>query len=354
MSRKISRSRLWFNLLFPLACYFVFVYPVVRLGNWYADGGGPDIWHALLLWALSYFAMLYSFRGPNMKVRYVVVHWMGASFVFATLTLAAEAVRVLFTVSDPVLAKWVLVAGLVLILLAVLLSHHLSVKHFELKTPKVSRPWRIAQISDVHIGSRQGSYMQRIVDRINRLEPDFVVITGDLIDSSAVEFEALKSIAHLDARTFFTLGNHERYADVEKIVNIAQRLGVTTLRQSSVMEQELVFHGIDDADAHDHVAVHMPVLEVGRERYNVLLYHRPLGWEAAVEHGIDLMLSGHTHNGQIFPFNLVVRQQFSRISGMYEAGDARLYVSSGTGTWGPLMRLGSLNEISVFDIKPHD
>ena len=66
------------------------------------------------------------------------------------------------------------------------------------------------------------------------------------------------------------------------------------------------------------------------------------------------MLSGHTHNGQIFPFNLVVKQQFSRIRGMYKQGDARLYVSSGTGTWGPLMRLGSLNEISVFDITPHD
>ena len=95
----------------------------------------------------------------------------------------------------------------------------------------------------------------------------------------------------------------------------------------------------------------------------MLLYHRPLGWEAAVEHGVDLMLSGHTHNGQIFPFNLLVKRQFRRISGLYSSKDsgkdgaagrpnAHLYVSPGTGTWGPLMRLGSLNEITCIDVKP--
>ena len=71
-----------------------------------------------------------------------------------------------------------------------------------------------------------------------------------------------------------------------------------------------------------------------------------------MDHGIDLMLSGHTHNGQIFPFNLLVKQQFKRIAGLYIEKDARLYVSSGTGTWGPLMRLGSMNEITLFDLLP--
>jgi predicted MPP superfamily phosphohydrolase len=72
-----------------------------------------------------------------------------------------------------------------------------------------------------------------------------------------------------------------------------------------------------------------------------------------VEHGVDLMLSGHTHNGQIFPFNYLVRQQFARIKGLYQSESAYLYVNSGTGTWGPLMRLGTRNEISCFDLVPH-
>jgi predicted MPP superfamily phosphohydrolase len=277
---------------------------------------------------------------------------MGAGFIFAVVTLLAEGIRLVVPVSDTVVVYGVLVAGLACIIVAMLLSHVLAVKQHNISSPKVSRDYRIAQISDVHIGSRQGGFMQRIVNKLNSLEPDFIVVTGDLVDSSAVDFLALASIQQLKARTFFTIGNHERYADLEKIVDIAGRLGMTMLRQESIVSDELMFIGIDDADDKNQVALHLPGIYKDPEKFNVLLYHRPVGWESAIEHGIELKLSGHTHNGQIFPFNLLVKQQFNRISGMYQQGNSRLYVSSGTGTWGPLMRLGSMNEISVFDIKP--
>jgi hypothetical protein len=241
----------------------------------------------------------------------------------------------------------------VLIIVAVLFSHHLTVKRHDVFSHKVTRHWRVAQISDVHIGSRQGGYMRRVVNRINQLSPDYVVITGDLVDSSTVGIEELESIAEIQAPTYFIIGNHERYADVDKIIGIAGQLGVTTLRQESDVAGELNFIGIDDADRPDQVDLHLPDIARHSDKFNVLLYHRPVGWECAIKHDIDLMLSGHTHNGQIFPFNLVVKQQFNRISGMYRDRHHHLYVSSGTGTWGPLMRLGSLNEISVLDIRPH-
>ncbi len=133
---------------------------------------------------------------------------------------------------------------------------------------------------------------------------------------------------------------------------MADHLGMITLRQQTYHSDQLTFIGIDDVDDVDQVVQQLPQLSSHAEKFNKLLYHRPLGWESAIESGIELMLSGHTHNDQVFPFNWVVKQQFKRIEGMYEQGNARLYVSSGTSTWGPLMRLGSLNEVTLIELIP--
>ena len=352
MTAQISKTWLRFYSLLPLACLFVFVYPVIRLSNWYSAGTSLGVYHALLIWAVSGVAMWYSFSAPKMKIRYLAVHWMGISFVFAVLTLFAEGLRLALPIQDVLIVQGVLVAGVLGVLFSILLSHHLSVKRLEIFSRKISRSYRIAQISDVHIGSRQAGFMRRIVGRLNALDADYVVVTGDLIDSSTVDYQALESIKQVNAPIFFVIGNHERYADLPKIIDLAGRLGMKTLRQESVVSEQLVFSGIDDADHKDQVAKHLPSINKDPDKFNILLYHRPVGWESAIEHGIDLMLSGHTHNGQIFPFNFIVKQQYNRISGMYRQGNSHLYVSSGTGTWGPCMRLGSLNEITVFEIKP--
>ena len=287
-----------------------------------------------------------------MGIRYPIVHWLGASFIFATLTGVAEIARLLVSYTDQSVAQGVFLSGLVLTILAVLLSHHLAIRCHEVFSSKVTRPWRVVQISDVHIGSRKRGFMQRIIRQINRLKPNYVVITGDLIDSSVVDIDALQSIDQLTAPVLYTIGNHERYADLEKILDIASRLGMKTLRQESVTDAEISFIGIDDSDHYNQVQKHLPTILRDNKKFNILLYHRPNGWESAIRHDIDLMLCGHTHNGQVFPFNLIVKQQFEYISGMYCDRQYHLYVSPGTGTWGPSMRLGSFNEISVFDIKP--
>jgi len=352
MQARKSFFAKWFNTIFILSCFFIFAYPAGRLSYWSFHHAGLSIVIAIVSWVLTVVAARHAFSGPKMKIRYLVVHWMGASYILASFTLVADIVRIFVTVEDAVAIVAVLIATLASIFVAILISHHLAVKVLTIPSPKIDRPYRIVQISDVHIGSRQKGFMLRIVNKINSLKPDFIVITGDLIDSSAVNIDALESIRQLDAVTLFSIGNHERYSDLAKVITMADQLGMITLRQESYHSDTLSFSGIDDADDANQVALHLPGISPDITKFNVLLYHRPVGWESAIDHGIDLMLSGHTHNGQIFPFNWVVKQQFSRIAGLYTQGDSRLYVSSGTGTWGPLMRLGSLNEVTLFDLVP--
>ncbi len=296
--------------------------------------------------------MWVSFERPRPILRYAMVHWMGISFVQATVTLGYELLRPVLPFSDPVVVPWLLAAGGGLTLFALAASHWVVVRHFVIPAARIRQSVRVVQISDVHIGSRQGAFLARIVRRINQLKPDYVVITGDLIDSSAVEIDALRSLEHLSGTPFFSVGNHERYADLPKALSMLRSLGVTPLQQESFRAGDVQFVGVDDAENEDQLAHKLPQTGIREDCFTILLYHRPVGWESAMQQGVDLMLSGHTHNGQIFPFNLLVRQKFGRIRGLYRQGGCYLYVSSGTGTWGPLMRLGSQNEISCFDLRP--
>ena len=344
------RTPLVFRTLFLSICFFVFAYPVMRLSSWLGTPIGAI--GTIIIWIAGILGMWHSFRGPNMVIRYITVHWMGASFMLAVVVLCYDLLSIPFDFNHAIAARWLLVIGVILVVGAIAVSHHLNVNKIEIHSDKLEHKRRVVQISDVHIGSRQGGYMARIVNRINKLDPDIVVITGDLIDSSSVEIEDLQPLADIVAPAFFCVGNHERYADLPKAIDMLERLMVKPLRQQSHFEAGVHLHGIDDADSPRQVANELPGLELQRERFNILLYHRPNGWEDAITHGVDLMLSGHTHNGQIFPFNYVVKQQFERIKGHYQKDGAHLYVNCGTGTWGPLMRLGSMNEISCFDLVP--
>ena len=127
-------------------------------------------------------------------------------------------------------------------------------------------------------------------------------------------------------------------------------LWIRALDEAGVLADGLQLIGIDDADDVHQIGRELANITVDPQCFKVLLYHRPLGWDSAVKAGIDLTLSGHTHNGQIFPFNWLVKQQFKLITGLHRSGQCQLYVSPGTGTWGPVMRLGSRNEITCIDL----
>jgi len=221
----------------------------------------------------------------------------------------------------------------------------------------------IAQISDLHVGPTIGErHVRRIVEQVNALRADVVAVTGDLVDGTVRELGAAVShLGRLEARhgVFFVTGNHEYYAGVGPWLDELRRLGVRVLRNERVSLGDAAasfdLAGVDDWSAHGFGDGHG--LDLGRalagrepDRALVLLAHQPRGVGEAVRAGVELQLSGHTHGGQIVPFNLLVRAAYPYVKGLYrheEEGRAgQIFVSRGTGYWGPPMRLGAPPEIA--------
>lgn len=221
---------------------------------------------------------------------------------------------------------------------------HVNTLHID-GSPGVSDQ-SIVQLSDVHIGSRSPRYLERIVEKVKRLNPTWVVITGDLLDSPQIGHVELEPLTAIADRTLLVMGNHERYEGIDRVTSMLASIGVTVLRNEAIDALPFQFVGVDDHDSPGHLIQQLKRFEPHQDAYRVLLYHRPHGMEHASKWGFDLMLVGHTHRGQIFPFHFIVRRFFRRIYGTHHFGRMTLHISSGTGTWGPLLRLGSRNEIT--------
>jgi uncharacterized protein len=227
------------------------------------------------------------------------------------------------------------------------------------RLPASLHGFTIAQISDLHLGpTLREDFIRHIVDRVNALDADLVAITGDLVDGSVERLRKIVApIANLRARhgVFFVTGNHEYYSGVDEWIAEIRRLGITVLRNERVSigsaQASFDLVGVDDAHAHQFGNGHgedVPRAVQGRDpnREAVLLAHQPRTIFTAAEHGIGLQLSGHTHGGQIWPFGYLVRLQQPVVKGLAKIGSVWLYVNSGTGYWGPPMRLGAPPEIT--------
>jgi uncharacterized protein len=227
-----------------------------------------------------------------------------------------------------------------------------SVVKVQLTSRKLHSQLRFAQITDVHIGSRSAAFLQRVIQQVNSVNPQFLCITGDFIDAPGIGEEQLAALRNCRAPIYFTIGNHERYEDLDAIINCLERLGVTVLRSRTATLGAVQLIGIDDSEHPTQVERELARLDIDTGLFVLLLYHRPRGLAAAARSGVDLMICGHTHNGQIVPFNLVVRRVFEQTVGLFRDGLTHLYVSPGTGTWGPVMRLGSRGEVTLFEVQP--
>jgi len=231
------------------------------------------------------------------------------------------------------------------------------------RLPRALSGLTVAQITDLHAGPTIREHeVRRVVDQTNALRPDVVAVTGDLVDGSVRQLgRAIGELARLRARygVYFVTGNHEYYSGVDAWVAELRRLGIRVLRNERVTIGEpgasLDLAGVDDWSAGRFGEGHgtdLPGALAGRDpdRSLVLLAHQPRGVDEAVRAGVELQLSGHTHGGQIFPFSLLVGAFYPYIKGLYrhvEGGrSGQVFVSRGTGYWGPPMRLGNPPEIA--------
>lgn len=223
---------------------------------------------------------------------------------------------------------------------------------------------RIVQISDIHVGPTvRKAYLRSIVDTVNNLDPDLIVLTGDLVDGTVDDLrDDVAPIADLKAPygKFFVTGNHEYYSGVESWITEVERLGFTALindhRVVTVDGNSFIVAGVTDYHAGgllpSHTSSPKAALESAPEGIpRIMLAHQPLSAFEAADEDVDLLISGHTHGGQYFPWNVVVNSVQPFVRGLNRHRDMLIYVSVGTGYWGPPLRIGEPSEITVLTLQ---
>jgi uncharacterized protein len=315
--------------------------------------------------------------------------WMGMMFILAVILFGTDILRWLVgwlarlssqsAIVDPsrrVFTARVLAGGALATVVGVAAAAvsatrgRVAAKRVEVvldRLPPSADGMRIVQVCDMHVGGLLGrSFVEQVVETCNQLAPDVIAIVGDLVDGSIEELRpVIAPMADLRARhgVFFVTGNHEYYSSsgARAWMEEIGRMGIRVLDSERVPIGS-ADAGFDLAGVPDHGAgrfpregppENIPQAMAGRDpaRAVVLLAHQPIAiWEAARQ-GVDLQLSGHTHGGQIWPWGAMVRLQQPFIRGLARLHDTQIYVSCGTGFWGPPMRLGAPAEITEIVLR---
>ena len=321
-------------------------------------------------------------RGAPRALVWIAFLWMGVVFLLSAFLGLADAARGLAWVArklaapvaplDPqrrIFLSRALAAGvggLVVGLSAVGVRSALAglrVKDVPVRIPNLPPALaglRLVQISDVHIGPLlHKEWVEGVVDRVRALRPDLVAITGDLVDGTVDELREhvapLARLAEAPRGVYFTTGNHEYYSGVDEWLRYLPSLGIRPLANERVeVAPGLDVAGIHDPTGRGRYAPDLPATLDGRDSKKpvVLLAHQPRQFREAARHGVALTLSGHTHGGQIWPFSWLVALVQPYIAGLHRLGESQLYVSRGTGFWGPPMRVFAPAEITLLRLFP--
>ncbi|MFA7766854.1 metallophosphoesterase [Streptomyces sp. NRRL S-448] len=225
------------------------------------------------------------------------------------------------------------------------------------KLPRAAHGFRIAVVSDVHLGPVLGrAHTQRIVDTVNRTQPDLIAIVGDLVDGSVPDLgSAAEPLRRLAARhgSYFVTGNHEYFSGAQQWIDHVRELGLNPLENARRELPYFDLAGVNDiqGEREDKGPDFGAALgDRDRSRAAVLLAHQPVVIHDAVRHGVDLQLSGHTHGGQLWPGNYLAELANPTVAGLERYGDTQLYVSRGAGAWGPPVRVGAPSDITVVEL----
>lgn len=242
-------------------------------------------------------------------------------------------------------------------------AKNVEIEVVDVKIKDLKSPYTIIQISDVHIGGLiDKDFINSLVNKINILNADIVVITGDLVDTK-LEYAslALNELKNIKSKygTYFIVGNHEYFHGVKPIIDYVNSLGIKTLENENVYvgakDEGFNLCGVYDRFGfkyNDFIPDINKAMENRQNSPTILLAHQPKFInDIKNTKGIDLMLSGHTHGGQLFPFNFLIKLEQPYVKGLHTFNDfTQVYVNKGTGFWGPPMRLGASSEITVLKL----
>lgn len=259
----------------------------------------------------------------------------------------------------PLIAGLLMAVAVITSLYGVINARWIRVRRIAVELPGLPLNWRGRKallISDVHLGNVNGApFARRIVAMAQKLQPDIVFVPGDLFDGTAADLDKM-AVPFKDLQPpfgiYFSTGNHEEFASKEQYVNAAARAGMRVLNNEKVVAEGLHIAGVPYGDSTSPIRLRaiLEGMQLNPNEACILLNHMPSRLPIVERAHVSLQISGHTHGGQFFPFTLPTRRIFGKFThGLHRFGSLQVYTSTGVGTWGPPMRVGTHPEIVLLE-----
>ncbi|HCY38083.1 MAG TPA: metallophosphoesterase [Candidatus Margulisbacteria bacterium] len=392
MARKNMKNMLYYIMLISIISLIMFLYILV---NYYIYGKllaiipNNRLW--LLIYRITFIAVASSFLVGRIIERVnsgivsgtiilVGSFWLGIAYYLFLFFLAADVIIFLLTffhlvpgtriAGTMLLRSWTFVA----LVTALTVFGHLNSKNIRVTTIRLDIPKQagtlktlnLVAVSDIHLGTLiRNSRLKHIIDTMNSLNPDIVLLPGDVVDEDLApvikynmgdELKAIKSKFGVFAST----GNHEYIGGVESAVHYLSQYGIKYLRdEKALVNNSFYLIGREDSSRFRFTGKKRKELQdimtgIDKNYPLLLMDHQPRNLKDAYNNKIDFQISGHTHNGQLFPNSFITNMIFKKSWGYLRDGQTHYYVSCGVGTWGPPMRIGSIAEVTniIINFKP--
>jgi len=298
---------------------------------------------------------------PALRIVYAITSsWVGAlNFAFFAAVACWIVETVAWTSAFPLPRFWIATVlfgvALVATVYGLINASWLRVSRIKVQLPNLPEVWQgrtAALVTDLHLGPLSGqAFLRRVIARLRFLKPEAVFISGDMFDGPTIGLDQLVTPWRefsTPRGIFYVTGNHDEFAERSIYLDAVRRVGIQVLNNEKVSLDGLQIVGVHDSEAENPAELRdiLRQVRIDRQHPSILLAHRPVNLPIAEEEGISLQLSGHTHRGQIWPWNLLVSRIYGRFSyGLSRLGKMLVYTSSGAGTWGPPLRVGTKSEI---------
>ena len=318
--------------IFPLIIllifvYVVFVFPFEIIATWLGHPGGTLelIISTLVIYLICLFYL--RTKNSNKLLKFLVYEGVGVGSISLFIIVPILFLDIIFLIPNNIKITIFFFFQIPLLIFGLFNARKIKIKKLEISSNTIDSNLSFVFISDVHIGSNSPKRLEKIIPMINQLNPKFLLIGGDLIDSSSFKIEDLSSMIKIKCPIYFVTGNHEYY-----IQNFQRHLDNFHKYNIRILNNEAVIHeGINLIGINDNLTIEQKktiYIDLSKKnKFNLLAVHQPSLWKL-VKNDVDLMLSGHTHNGQIFPFNLLVKIKFPQIYGLYQENNNKLYVKA--------------------------